>query len=148
MIRNVKAAFGLEQKPAQRPRTDFAELNAPFSIKQGVVHTPQTSLKSPLIRIIAAGDANLVKETLDFRVEPKVVATITGQGDAEQRSGLMIPVLVSGTFSDPQFAPDLAGMAKKQLEQTILGTGEGKQLGDKEGLEETVKGVLKGLLGQ
>ncbi|MCK5203150.1 MAG: AsmA family protein, partial [Desulfobacterales bacterium] len=28
MIRNVKAAFGLEQKPAQRPRTDFAELNA------------------------------------------------------------------------------------------------------------------------
>jgi hypothetical protein len=60
----------------------------------------------------------------------------------------MVPVLVSGTFSDPQFAPDLAGMAKKQLEQTILGTGEGKQLGDKEGLEETVKGVLKGLLGQ
>jgi AsmA protein len=148
MIRNVKAAFGLEQKPAQRPRTDFAELNAPFSIKQGLVHTPQTSLKSPLVRVIAAGDANLVKETLDFRVEPKVVATIKGQGDAEQRSGLMVPVLVSGTFSDPQFAPDLAGMAKKQLEQTILGSEEGKQLGDKEGLEETVKGVLKGLLGQ
>ena len=148
MIRNAKAAFGLGQKPAQRPRTDFAELNAPFSIKRGLVHTPQTSLKSPLIRVLAAGDANLVNETLDFRVEPKVVATIKGQGDAEQRSGLMVPVLVSGTFSDPQFAPDLAGMAKKQLEQTILGTGEGKQLGDKEGLEETAKGVLKGLLGQ
>jgi AsmA protein len=91
MIRNVKAAFGLEQKPAQRPRTDFAELNAPFSIKQGLVHTPQTSLKSPLIRVTAAGDANLVNETLDFRVEPKVVSTIKGQGDAEQRSGLMVP---------------------------------------------------------
>jgi AsmA protein len=148
MIRNVKAAFGLEQKPAQRPRTDFAELNAPFSIKQGLVHTPQTSLKSPLIRVIAAGDANLVNETLDFRVEPKVVATIKGQGDAEQRSGLMVPVLVSGTFSDPQFAPDLAGMAKKQLEQTILGTGQGDKTIDKEGLEEAAKGALKGLLGQ
>ncbi len=148
MIRNVKAAFGLAQKTAQRPRTDFAELNAPFSIKQGLVHTPQTSLKSPLIRVIAAGDANLVNETLDFRVEPKVVATIKGQGDAEQRSGLMVPVLVSGTFSDPKFAPDLAGVAKKQLEKAILGTGKGDKPLDKESLEESAKGVLKNLLGQ
>lgn len=148
MLRNVKAAFGLGQKPAQRPRTDFAELNAPFSIKKGLVHTPETRLQSPLIRVIAAGDANLVKETLDFRVEPKVVATIKGQGDAEQRSGLMVPVLVSGTFSDPQFTPDLAGAAKKQLEEKILGSGDGKKQLDKEGIEETAKGVLKGILGQ
>ncbi len=148
MVRNVKAAFGLEQKPAQRPRTDFAELNAPFSIKKGLVHTPQTHLKSPLIRVIAAGDANLVKETLDFRVEPKVVATIKGQGDAEQRSGFMVPVLVSGTFSKPKFAPDLAGVAKKQLEEKILGTDKGQNLLDKKGLEESAKGVLKGILGQ
>jgi hypothetical protein len=60
----------------------------------------------------------------------------------------MVPVLVSGTFSDPQFAPDLAGMAKKQLEQTILGTGQGDKTIDKEGLEEAAKGALKGLLGQ
>ncbi|MDH3797776.1 MAG: AsmA family protein [Desulfobacterales bacterium] len=148
MVRNVKAAFGLEQKPAQRPRTDFAELNAPFSINQGNVNTPQTSLKSPLIRVIAAGDANLVKETLDFRVEPKVVGTIKGQGDTDQRSGLMVPVLVTGTFSKPRFAPDLAGMAKKQLEETILGSGQDGQKLDKENLEETAKGVLKGILGQ
>ena len=148
MVRNVKSAFGLEQKPAQRPRTDFAELAAPFSIKQGNVHTPQTSLKSPLIRVVAAGDANLVKETLDFRVEPKVVGTIKGQGDTEERSGLMVPVLVSGTFAKPKFAPDLAGMAKKQLEETILGSGQEGQKLDKQGLEETAKGVLKGILGQ
>ncbi len=148
MVRNVKSAFGLEQKPAQRPRTDFAELTAPFSIKQGNVHTPQTSLKSPLIRVIAAGDAHLVKETLDFRVEPKVVGTIKGQGDTEERSGLMVPVLVTGTFSKPKFAPDLAGMAKKQLEETILGSGQEGQKLDKQGLEETAKGVLKGILGQ
>ena len=148
MVRNVKAAFGLERSPAQRPRTDFAELNAPFSIKNGLVHTPETRLQSPLIRIIAAGDANLVNETLDFRVEPKVVATIKGQGDAEQRSGLMVPVLVSGTFSEPQFTPDLAGVAKKQLQEKILGSGKGEKLLDKKGLEETAKGALKSILGQ
>jgi AsmA protein len=148
MVRNVTAAFGLQQKSAQRPRTDFAELSAPFSIRNGVVHTPQTSLKSPLIRIIAAGNANLVKKTLDFRVEPKVVATIKGQGDTDQRSGLMVPVLVSGTFSKPKFTPDLAGMAKKQLEETILGSGQDELKLDKKNLEETAKGLLKGILGQ
>ena len=148
MVRNVKAAFGFEQSPAQRPRTDFAELNAPFSIKNGLVHTPETRLQSPLIRVIAAGDANLVKETLDFRVEPKVVATIKGQGDAQQRSGLMVPVLVSGTFSEPQFTPDLAGVAKEQLQKKILESAEGQKKLDKEDLEETAKGTLKGILGQ
>ncbi len=148
MIRNVKAAFGLEQKPAQRPRTDFAELSAPFTIQNGVVNTPQTSLKSPLIRVIAAGNANLVKETLDFRVEPKVVGTIKGQGDDNQRSGLMVPVLVSGTFAKPQFRPDLAGVAKKQLQDVLQGTEKPAELLDKKKLEEKGKGILKGILGQ
>jgi AsmA protein len=148
MIRNVKAAFGLEQKPAQRPRTDFAELSAPFTIQNGVVNTPQTSLKSPLIRVIAAGNANLVKETLDFRVEPKVVGTIKGQGDDNQRSGLMVPVLVSGTFAKPQFRPDLAGVAKKQLQDVLQGTEKPAELLDKKKIEEKGKGILKGILGQ
>ena len=148
MVRNVKAAFGLEQRPAQRPRTDFSELSAPFTFRNGVFNTPQTSLKSPLIRLVAAGNADLVSETLDFRVEPKVVATIKGQGDTDQRSGLMVPVLVSGTFAKPKFAPDLAGVAKKQLEETILGPGQDQPKLDKKNLEDTAKGVLKGILGQ
>jgi AsmA protein len=148
MVRNVKAAFGLEQKASQRPRTDFSELSAPFTIVNGVVHTPETSLKSPLIRVLAAGSANLVNETLDFRVEPKVVSTIKGQGDTAQHSGLMVPVLISGTFSKPEFAPDLAGMAKQQLEKTIRGSEQGEIPLNKKGLEESAKGILKGILGK
>ena len=148
MVRNVKAAFGLEQKPVQRPRTDFSEIEAPFTIVNGVINTPATSLKSPLLRITAAGSANLVNETLDFRVEPKVVGTIKGQGDTAQHSGLMVPVLVSGTFSKPKFAPDLAGLAKKQLEEKILSPEQAGKLPNKKELEETAKGVLKGILGQ
>ncbi|MDX1708313.1 MAG: AsmA family protein [Desulfobacterales bacterium] len=148
MVRNVKAAFGLAQKPSERPRTDFAELSAPFTINNGLFNTPQTSLKSPLIRVLAAGDANLVTETLDFRVEPKVVGTIKGQGDTAERTGLMVPVIVSGTFSDPKFAPDLAGVAKKQIQGVLEGTEKPEELLDKEKLEETGKGLLKGILNQ
>ena len=34
MARNAKAAFGLAEKGAQRPRTDFSELNVPFTFKK------------------------------------------------------------------------------------------------------------------
>jgi len=148
MVRNAKAAFGLAQKPSERPRTDFAELSSPFTIKNGIFDTPQTSLKSPLIRVIAAGNANLVKETLDFRVEPKVVGTIKGQGDTSDRTGLMVPVLVSGTFAKPQFRPDLAGVAQKQLQDALQGTEKPEELLDKKKLEEKGKSILKGILNQ
>ena len=150
MARNIKTAFGGE-KVTERPKTDFTELAAPFSIKNGVVNTPQTSLKSPLLRIIAAGNADLINETLDFRIEPKVVGTIKGQGDETQRSGLMVPVLVSGTFAAPKFRPDLKGAATQELQKKVLESEEVKKLLDKEELkplEDKTKGVLKGILGQ
>jgi AsmA protein len=151
MARNIKSAFGMDaQQGAERPRTDFTELALPFTIKNGVANTPGSILKSPFIRIVAAGTADLVKETLDFRVEPKAVASIKGQGDAAQRSGLMVPVLVSGTFASPKFRPDLSAAAKQNIEKKILESKEAQNLLEKEELkplEESVKGKLKGILG-
>ena len=151
MARNVKSAFGMgAQQGDQRPRTDFTELAMPFTIKNGVANTSGSSLKSPFIRIIATGTADLVKETLDFRVEPKAVASIKGQGDAAQRSGLMVPVVVSGTFASPKFRPDLSAAAKQNIEKQILESKEAQNLLEKEELkplEKNVKNALKGLLG-
>lgn len=151
MVRNIKAAFGLAEKVDQKPQTDFTELKAPFTITKGVVNTSQTSLKSPLLRIIANGNADLVKETLDFRVEPKVVGTIKGQGDEKKRSGIMVPVLVTGNFSSPKFRPDLESIAKQQLKEKVLESKEVKKILEKKELkriQETTKGLLKGILGQ
>ena len=150
MVRNIKSAFGRE-KVTERPKTDFTELAAPFSIKNGVVNTPQTSLKSPLLRIIAAGNADLINETLDFRVEPKVIGSIKGQGDEKQRSGIMVPVVVSGTFATPKFRPDLKAAATQELQKKVLESKEVKKILEKEelkSLDEKTKGVLKGILGQ
>jgi len=151
MVRNVQAAFGLAEKSDQKPKTDFAELKAPFTIANGVLNTPETSLKSPLLRVIANGNADLVKETLDFRVEPRVVGTIKGQGDEKQRSGIMVPVLVTGNLSSPKFRPDLKSVAKQQLQEKVLESEKVKKILEKEELkhlQETTKGLLKGLLGQ
>ena len=150
MARNVKAAFGGEKQDGPRPRTDFTELSIPFTIKKGVTNTTKSSLKSPFIRINVAGTADLVKETLDFRIEPKAVASIKGQGDASQRSGIMVPVVVSGTFSSPMFRPDLSAAAKQNIEKQVLESKEAQKVLEKKELkpiEKNVKGTLKGLLG-
>ena len=144
MVRNVTSSFGLAPQGAAKPRTDFSELNAPFTITDGVVNTPGTSLASPLLRVLATGKANLVDESLDLRVEPKVVGTLKGQGDAKERSGVNVPVLVKGTFSAPSFQPDLKGMLEKGLmEGTLPGM---KKL--PKGTDETIKGIFKGLTGK
>ena len=145
MVRNVGSAFGIGESGGQRPKTDFTELDIPFTIKNGAVNTPQSNLKSPFIRVIAVGTADLVKETLDFRVEPKAVATIKGQGDTDPRGGIMVPVIVSGTFSSPAFRPDLSAAAQQQIEEKIFGSGEGEE-GAKP-LEKKAKDALKGILG-
>jgi AsmA protein len=149
MVRNVQTAFGLAQQPTEKPRTDFAELLLPFTVTSGLFKTNATRLVSPLLRVLVAGKADLAKETLDFRVEPKFVATIQGQGDTSQRKGIQVPVMVAGTFTSPTFTPDL---------KAILGQQLGQPLPDKEALEKMVpskdeankilqqgvKGLLKG----
>jgi len=153
MIRNVKATFGLAEKGGEKPRTDFSEFHAPFTIKNGVIDTRNTRMMSPLIRVLVMGKTNLVRETLDMRIEPKFVATIKGQGDTKNRSGLTVPVDVSGTFSAPKFRPDLKGMLKKNLLDSvekpselkkILPSGDSKPI-DKKSLEEGVEGLIKSL---
>lgn len=150
MARNVQSAFGMAKQGGQRPRTDFTELAIPFTIQNGVVDAPNSIIKSPFIRIQAAGTTDLVKETLDFRVVPGAVATIKGQGDESQRSGLMVPVIVSGTYASPKFRPDLSAAAKEKIEKQIFESKEAQKLLEKKEVkpfEKDAKKALKGLLG-
>ncbi len=153
MVRNVQSSFGMAGKPSERPKTDFSELSAPFTVENGVVHTSGTELKSPLLRVVTTGSADLVNETLDLRVEPRVVATLKGQGDKQQRTGLKVPVNVTGTFSKPRFSPDLEGMVREGLKGQVPDASQLKQMipgsdqsGDKSSgsTEDKVKGLLKG----
>jgi len=151
MIQNIKAKFGLAQPGEKKDRTDFSEFIVPFNINDGVVNTRNTSLVSPMLRVLAKGNADLAKETLDFRIEPTFVKTLTGQGDTSERSGITVPVLVKGTFTDPKFSPDLSGILKKSIEKGInkLLGGENKgEDGKTQPAKDSIKGLLKGLMGK
>jgi len=138
MIRNVASRFGIAEEVREKPKTDFAELNAPFTIKNGQVNTAGTTIASPLLRVVVKGDAHLVSESINMRIEPKFVATIKGQGDSEKRSGIVVPVIVTGTFSDPKFRPDLKGIIDlNKIDTDSLR----KKLPETEGLEKSLKGL-------
>jgi len=149
MVNNVKAAFGLAEKAGAAPRTDFSKLEVPFTVKQGRVNTANTTLISPLIRLTATGTADLVSENLDFRVDPKFVGTLKGQEDTQERSGLLVPVVVTGTFSSPKFRPDLERILKQKIEKSLpdlqkqLLPGEGQKAAPQD-IGEQIKGLLKG----
>ncbi|MBN1141076.1 MAG: AsmA family protein [Deltaproteobacteria bacterium] len=137
MARNVKAAFSQGKTAAgPKPRTDFSELKAPFTLVNGRFNTQDAQLVSPLLRLKAQGSADLVSERLDFRLEPTLVGTIKGQGDAKERAGIMVPILVSGTFDEPAFRPDLEEELKKRAQQALT---------DPEKFKETLKQDKKSL---
>lgn len=146
MVRNVQSSFGLGATGAQRPKTDFAELNVPLTLTNGLFNTQGASLKSPFIRVGVAGNADLVTEALDMKVHPKFVMTMVGQGDELVRSGMMIPVIVSGTFNAPVFSPDLEEMAKSRIVEEGMKQIIGEE-GNKEKIVpmEQVESIQKGL---
>lgn len=115
MVRNVKSAFDTSRQPADKPRTDFTELTIPFSVKNGVASTAGAVMKAPFFRLKAAGSADLAHRKLEFRIDPSLVGSLKGQGDIQERSGLTVPIAVTGSFSAPNFAPDLQGAVKKEL---------------------------------
>jgi AsmA protein len=148
MVRNVGAALKLSQR--EKPRTEFSELRGNFTIKNGLLNNPNTYLGSPLLRVVGKGRVNLPRETIDYRVEPKFVATLKGKADTKLGSGLMVPVVISGTFSNPKFRVDLSGIVKgEQVEQLKEDAAKLLQeiTKDKEGkggiLEQAIPGLFR-----
>jgi len=140
--RDLKAGFGY-QKPKQKPRTDFAELGIPFTLTNGLFQTDDTFLQSPLLRLNVKGTADLVSENLNMKVKPKVVGTLKGQGDEGKRSGLAIPLLVTGTFAKPEFSVDLAGLASEETITEAIKDPDSAKNKVKD-LEEAGRSLLKG----
>ncbi|KJC43626.1 cell envelope biogenesis protein AsmA [Bradyrhizobium sp. LTSP849] len=90
--------------------TDLSQLSASFRIDKGQAVTTDFNLVGPLVRITGAGTIALDTKMLGFRVEPKLVMTTEGQGRTSEPVGFGIPVMISGSWSQPQIYPDMSGM--------------------------------------
>jgi len=111
LLREVSAKLkGEKLAESDEPNaTDFAALSGSAKIKNGVVTNDNFDARSPLLRVQGAGNANLVKESMDYRVRVAIVGTLEGQGGEalQDLKGLTIPLRVHGTFAEPRFRVEL-----------------------------------------
>ncbi len=135
-------------------KTDFSELTGTFKINAGVAHNQDLAMKAPILRLDkgdSKGDIDIGNEKINYLAKPKLVTTLKGQGgkDADQLSGISIPIKISGSFANPQFAPDYSAVLSAFAQSKLLDkVGGEKGAAVKELLGGDKVEGLKGLLGK
>ena len=155
LIREAKAKLKGRQLPPDKEQlqTDFSEMSGSIRFKKGVGHNKDFVAKSPLLRVKGHGSADLNAETMNYRIEARVVGTAKGQGgaDLKELSGVTIPVRVGGTFAEPTYGLDVAALAKVLAKSKAAGIVGGDKAEVLDKLKKSgsggVKSLLKGLLG-
>lgn len=89
-------------------RTDFAEIAASFAVSEGVARNDDLIFLGPLLRAEGAGSIDIGRRTLDYRLTPRAVPTLEGQGGRADQQGLAVPLIIRGPWADPSIRPDLA----------------------------------------
>ncbi|HEV7308032.1 AsmA family protein [Ensifer sp.] len=92
--------------------TGFTELGASFAIENGIARTDDIKMIGPLVRMSGSGQANIPDDQLNFRLDPRVVASLQGQGGDIATEGIGVPVVIEGSFAAPRIYPDLSGLLK------------------------------------
>jgi len=150
-IRDAKARLGslkgeTTQASSATEKTDFSELKATFSIKNGIAHNSDLSLKSPLLRLGGEGDVNIGTDRVDYLAKATLVATAAGQGGKEvsEIKGVMVPVRISGPFTSLSYTLDFNAMISGVAQQKI----DEKKEEMKSKVQDKLKDQLKGLFGR
>ena len=155
IIRKARSALGGSSSAAdgqsggdKTQQTDFSELGASFTIKNGIAHNEDLDAKAPLFRLGGAGDINIPESSLNYLVKASIVATSKGQGGRERDdiAGLTVPVRLTGAFDNLKYEVDYKGLAGAAAKSQI---GEKLKERVEEGLkDDKIKDRLKGLLGR
>lgn len=152
MVRGLTVDTLLGWASNEAQKTDFSALGASFTITRGIAATEDLALIGPLVRMSGTGRVDMPERMLDWRLEPRVVASLEGgapvplaKGEGRELEGLGVPVIVRGPWDRPQIYPDIKGIlenpqaALKQLES--LGGGLFKSLQQARNPQQTLTGV-------
>jgi AsmA protein len=137
-----------EQSADAKEKTDFSELNASFTIKNGVAHNEDLDVKAPLFRITGAGDIDIGESAIDYTAKAAVVASSQGQGGKElgELAGLTIPVRVTGPLDDMKYKVDYRAVAGNLAKSRVGERAKEAIEQNREKIEDKVKDRLKGLI--
>jgi AsmA protein len=132
-LRSVKDKLNIMKQSStasdKTQKTDFSEMIASFTIKNGVAHNEDLSIKAPLFRIGGSGDIDIGNETINYSARPTIVNSLKGQGgsDLSIMNGLTIPIKVTGTFAKPSYGFDFSGLAASIAKNKLIENVGGKK---------------------
>jgi AsmA protein len=105
MLRRLDASYvGDGQK------TIFDGVSASYTISGGVLQNSDLKLSAPYVTATGAGEVGLGERTLTYRLRPTALAGEDGSG------GVMVPLLITGTWAKPNFKLDLETIAREKME--------------------------------
>ena len=154
MIRTLTAQTLTGWQDNRTASTDLSDFSARFQIEGGRATTANLRLLGPLVRVTGSGTVDLAAQTLQFKLDPKLVASLEGQGGAADPLGFGVPVNLEGSWSDPRIYPDVAGILSDPdgayaklhaLGQGLFGKGQSQGQGQGGGQGGGLDTLLQGL---
>ncbi|HYX69161.1 MAG TPA: AsmA family protein [Terriglobales bacterium] len=137
-INNMDVIYELAQQAKflgiqrqKRPYTDLAKLAGDFDIHNGVATTQNLQAVISEGSFAATGSANLADQTLNMHVTAVLTKEFSDQVGGSQVGGymstalsnskgeLVIPVIVTGSFSNPHYSPDMEAIARMKLQEMV-----------------------------
>ncbi len=144
-LANIGRFLGYTRK--QEAYTNINKLSGSLNIHDGVATTNDLLMDLGGGTLTGSGTLGLADQSLKLKVTATLTREYTQKNGFAQAGGLLstvlsnrrgdlvLPILVSGTFSQPRFAPDAEQMAKLKL-SGLFGAGGGSV----QGLIETLTG--------
>lgn len=147
------AGFLGQGKPGQNDRgfTNILKMTGSIPIVNGIAQTNNLQAQLDIANLGITGTANLITQALNLRINAVMSQNVSQQVGgtnvggflntalANNQGELVIPVLVTGTFQNPKFAPDLQSVAQMKLKGLLPSSSNPAG---------AVSGILGGLLGQ
>jgi len=111
--------------------TNISIMTGNIQVKNGIAETNNLQAKLDIGNVSAVGTANLVDNTLNLRVTAVLTQSVSQKAGGNGVSGFMqttlannqgelvVPALVTGTFSNPHFAPDVQQIAQMKVKGLI-----------------------------
>ena len=106
MIRNLDASYR-----GAGARTVYDRVTAGFTIENGVARNDDLHFQSPVLSARGAGTVDLGRQTIDYTITPDGIGGRDGQG------GVVVPVRLTGPWSNVRYAPDLDALVRPSLDR-------------------------------
>lgn len=104
-------------------KTDFVGAWANFNLNNGLITNKDLNVYTEKVYGLGAGTINLVNETIDYRFN---ISGVSKTGNEYKPSGQAIPLIISGSLSNPKMNVDVGASVGQVLKNVVTSPSQGQ----------------------